>query len=207
MRKIKLLTVAIALFLCYNNTSAQRGGKGEGTVLIDAFYGFPNLWSTVIKTAYENTGEQLNIKIGSTGPFGAKAEYMVSDKMGMGIIFNYANSSYSWNEDSYDINNNPIVYNYKISLPRLRFLASFNFHFGDSESFDPFLVIAAGYSSFNAQATSNDPMFATETIKGLIPVAFRAGFGMRYFFSDNIGINFEIGLGGPAIQGGLSFKI
>ena len=205
MKKIYLLLVALFSLTIAN---AQKG-RGEGTILIDAFYGAPNLLSSYVKNAYNNNSTtQINdFKVTSTGPFGVKGEYMITDKIGLGLIFNYANTSVKWSEVGTNSNNVPTLYSYKVMVPRTRFLGSFNFHFGHSEKFDPFLIIGAGYAIYNAQSSSNDPKFTSEKVNGTFPVAIRAGFGTRYFFTDNVGVNFEIALGGPLLQFGLSFKI
>ena len=41
----------------------------------------------------------------------------------------------------------------------------------------------------------------------LIPIAFRAGVGVRYFFQNNIGIHAEMGLGGPVGIIGIAMKL
>ena len=55
---------------------------------------------------------------------------------------------------------------------------------------------------------SNDPDFVDDSASlTAIPVAGRIGLGMRYFFTDNIGINLGVGFGqGGILNGGLSFK-
>jgi hypothetical protein len=40
----------------------------------------------------------------------------------------------------------------------------------------------------------------------LLPFSMRLCTGIRYYFSDNIGANMELGLGGPLVSLGLSLK-
>jgi hypothetical protein len=54
----------------------------------------------------------------------------------------------------------------------------------------------------------HDPLcFSGGSISGLVPVGFKLGVIMRYFFTDNIGMNLGVGLGqGGLLNGGLSVK-
>ena len=206
--KIKFFVFAGLLLIngIFSNVKAQV--VEQGNIMVDVFYGFPNLWSKALKTAYDQTGSDVVMKSSAVGPFGCKIEYMMSDKIGLGLIVNYANSTVKWSENTVDLNNSPITYNYDISLPRFRIMPAFNLHFYPTDKLDPYWVIAAGYGSFNAKIKTNDPNFEETDIKGLIPIAFRTGIGTRYFFTDNIGANFEIGFsGGPLLQLGLSCKL
>ena len=53
---------------------------------------------------------------------------------------------------------------------------------------------------------SSDPnnSYSTSGAAFSIPLSVRVGLGMNYFFTENIGMNLEFGLGGPLIQGGLA---
>jgi hypothetical protein len=53
-----------------------------------------------------------------------------------------------------------------------------------------------------------DPFYEDDVkVKNLYPVAFRFALGGHYFFTDNVGIGMELGIGGGAIiNGGLAFK-
>lgn len=95
MRKVKFsIFAATGLFLLTIGTSAAQGVK-KGNVLVDAYYGFPNLYTTVFKTAYANSGSEEGLKIGGVGPLGVRAEYMVADKIGVGLDIGYNNSKVS----------------------------------------------------------------------------------------------------------------
>jgi hypothetical protein len=106
-----------------------------------------------------------------------------------------------------NVNNN--TYNYEVSVPRFRAMGKFNFHFAQSDVFDAYTAVGAGYSSWKTKITTNDPSYIDNTsLKNPIPIAFRLALGGRYFFTDNIGIGLEFGLGGGAlINGGIAFKM
>jgi hypothetical protein len=128
---------------------------------------------------------------------------MVSDKMGVGIDMNYV--SIKW-EDSYD-NGNGSTYTDQIVYTRMRFMPRFNIHFGSSDSFDGYFGVAAGYGAGKFEYSSTNPNYQTSSTPNLFPLAMRIAVGGRYYFTDNIGIHMELGIGGGAIiHGGLAFK-
>lgn len=205
MKKVNnLLYALIALFAATFITPVKAQVFETGDVLIEGYYGFPNLYTSVLKAAYVNDNSiQEDVKIGGIGPIGFRAEYMVTDKIGMGIDINYTNTYVSWSEDYTGIN-----YNYEISVPRFRAMGKFNFHFTDSDVFDAYGSVGAGYSSWKYKLDTNDPFYTDTEQSSLIPVAFRLAVGARYFFTDNVGANLEFGLGGGSIiHAGLSYKL
>jgi len=203
MKKCFLLLVFFSLAL--NMLNAQIVEKG--TKLIDVYYGWPNLLSNTVKTALTNQNS-VNIKVGSIGPIGGRLEFMASDKVGIGLEINYANTSVKWVENTTDDNGNNVVYNYEVSLSRARFLMCFNFHFGGSENFDAYWKLGAGYVSRSLEYKSNDPNFGDDRINlKFIPFAIRTGVGVRYFLAENFHLNAELGIGGgPLMTFGIGTK-
>ncbi|HBG71485.1 MAG: hypothetical protein A2W93_14635 [Bacteroidetes bacterium GWF2_43_63] len=184
-------TLFFVMILCMFGRFGYSQPVEEGNILIDASYGWPNLWTSVFKTAVTDS-YSTDVKVGSIGPLSAQFEYMVSDKIGFGLIFGYSNSSVSYK----DIDSG---YYYDLSVPRVRFMPKFSVHFGQSDVFDPYFLIAAGYGSHTYKYESDDPDYTGFEVAGISPIAFRLAFGGRYFFSDVIGAKFEIGLGGGGL--------
>lgn len=195
---IGALALACSIF-SVSQTKAQA--LDEGDMLINAYFGFPNLYSSVLKTAYANAG--TNEEVGGIGPIGLRGEFMATDRIGIGVDINYANTYIKWSDDFTGTN-----YNYEVAVPRLRAMARFNFHFGNSDVFDFYAGVGAGYSSFSATYDSNDPNWIYEEVSNPLPVAFRACVGSTYFFSDFLGASLELGLGGGALMNfGVSVKL
>ena len=203
-RSITLASLlTMVLFAQPNSVSAQA--VEEGNVLIDVYYGFPNLYGTVFKNAYANSGTEQDVKISSLGPIGLRGEYMVSDKIGVGLDIGFNNTKVTFTEfDSFD----NATYEYDYKTQKIGAMVTFNYHFlENSDNLDAYFMVGAGYGNRSYTFKSTDPNYTDETIDGLIPVASRIGVGMRYFFTDNIGANLAIGFGqGGLINGGLSFK-
>jgi len=212
MKKI-LINLTLALSMMMGTAKvADAQAVEQGNVIITAQYGFPNLWNLVIKAAYKDS-QYEGFKLTGFGPIGAQFEFMVTDKIGLGVKSNYSGTTISYTENGqiYDPNTGTYTsspYNYKLSFTRVRALGRMAIHFGNSDKFDGYFGIAAGYSSFNIKYTSNDPSYTGSTaLKNPVPVGFRLDVGGTYFFIPKMGVNFEIGLGGgPLINAGIATK-
>ncbi len=205
MKFLKTILVTVIVILFINSVSfAQKGQSssncvGQGTILIDAFWGFPYINGTLLRAAYSSDSIAMNRTIRNFGHFGGKVEFMVSDKIGLGFEFTYADAKIH-----YQSSNNLW---YTGGIKKYRILGKMNYHFATTSSIDPYLTWGAGYKS--TKVYDNYPGSGPAvTISGIVaPVAFRFGVGLRYFFTDAIGVNAEVGLGGPMMQAGVSFKL
>jgi hypothetical protein len=184
-----------------------------GNAIFTIQYGFPDLFKTVIQRAYDDVSQYDNLDIKGFGPIGLRAEYLVADKIGIGVLFNYTSTSVSYIENStfIDTNGNSVTspFDYTLKLSRLRILPRFAFHFGNSDKFDGYFGVAAGYFSSKLTYETNDPNASADDFNwnNLTPFAMRLDVGGNYFFTENIGLNFEIGLGGgPIVNAGLAIK-
>ena len=85
MKKSILRTLSVLLLfsaLGINNANAQV--VKEGTIIFDVYYGFPNLYTAVLKAEYVNNdlgSDYQNVDIGGIGPLGLRAEYLITDKI------------------------------------------------------------------------------------------------------------------------------
>jgi len=206
MKKLMLRTGAILLVMTFGMGLAQAQ---QGRVLIDGYFGFPNLWSSAVKRAVELDFSPEGLTTQSAGPFGGRVEYMFTDHMSAGVDFTYATTSLAFTTNGQDLNGNPATYSYSASLNRPRVLARFSYHLGNEPKFDPYFTVGMGYKGARLQIETDDPIFNEQdfTIPFNLPVAFRLGFGMRYMFTDYVGIHGEIGVGGALASGGLSFRL
>jgi outer membrane protein W len=196
----KSLSAVLLVILISSISFAQRNSSSgncvqKGTILIDAFYGLPYFNGALIKAAY--SADSLGATAHNYNQFGAKVEYMVSDKIGVGLEGTYALATV-------DYRGNNLHY-YTAGMSKVRVLAKVNYHFATSEHIDPYLTWGAGYKNTNIY--TNEPADVKKVSVNLVPVAFRVGIGMRYFFNDIVGVNAEVGLGGPMVQAGVSFKL
>ncbi len=198
MKKI-LSIIALSLL----GTSSFGQAVEEGNVIIDAYYGFPNLYTSVFKATYANSGTEIGLKIGGLGPLGGRVEYMLADKIGLGVDVGLNSSFVRYQEES-----GSETYDYDFLTSKFGVMATFNWHFVESsDNLDAYAMFGAGYGNRSFTFTSTDPDYIESSIESLIPVAMRIGAGMRYFFTDNIGVNLALGFGqGGLVNAGISAK-
>ncbi len=202
MKNLKTILFTVTTLLLFNsNLFAQKdrssGGNcvQQGTILIDAFYGFPYWNGTILKSEYSGTSYD-NTAVRNYNHVGGKVEFMINDHIGIGLEGTFARATVNYQRSN-------LKY-YTGGIDKLRILGKFNFHFATSANFDPYCTAGIGYK--NTKVYDNEPGPEPDLGLNIVPVAFRMGVGVRYFFSDAIGINAEVGLGGPLMQAGLSLK-
>lgn len=202
MKKVKLSIVASLAILLTSFSFSQ--GVEKGNVIIDPYYGGPNFG--------KKFAESFDLKDGASvsgiGPCGLRFEYMVADKFGLGFDFIYNSFSVKGTADSLRTDGTVYqTYDVKATAARYRFQARFNYHFVQEDNVDAYVGFGAGTNIRVGSVKTDFPNYDDEAVSGaLIPVSFRIALGMRYYFTNNIGINAEIGLGGPVMSAGLSFK-
>ncbi len=205
--------VAMAMIAAGFNQTSFAQAVEEENIIIEGYYGFPNLYTATFKAAYANSGSELDLTAGGAGPLGLRVEYMVTDKIGLGLDFGFSSSSINYNEVTTIVNPTTgnldnVTYAYDFSTKKIGALVCFNYHFLDNDEFDLFSTVGIGYSNRSFDFTSTDPNYVPVSVSRLVPVGFKAGLGMRYFFTDNIGANLQLGFGhGGLVNAGLSIKL
>jgi hypothetical protein len=199
MKKIYYLT-AVLFVLSFSGLTAQIE---KGNIIIDTYYGAPNLITGLLKSAVSGSNS-TNVSVGSLGPLGARVLYMVGERVDLGLDVNYANSSVTGIGTN---SNTGLPYSYTVSLPRVRVMGAFDYHIALTENFNFYYMVHVGYGNWSYNTSSSDPTYVPSKITYSIPIAFRTGVGARYYFTKNIGLNADFGFfGGGLIQGGVSAK-
>lgn len=207
MKKV-LLTMIGALLVA---SSSFSQGVEQGNLIIDPYYGFPNFGKSLTEQLSEGVDE---VNVSGYGPAGIRIEYMVGDRFGVGVdaIFNgfsvsgtSTDSTFNAGTGTYDAT----TYSVRSTARRVRIQARFNYHFDISNpDLDGYIGFGAGSNNrFYKYYENGSQIEDGSTTLTLFPVSFRFCSGMRYYFTDNIGMNLEIGIGGPVVSGGVSIKI
>lgn len=208
--KIKCFIATALFFVLTSVMTAQTGDKcvSQGKFIIDGYYGYPYVVGKVLKNISDDDDIEIS-RVVNTNHIGGKLEFMVNDVIGLGAEYTFArvtnhikNLDYNNDLGQYKIVNG----SFKETLTKQRILFRMSIHFGTSESVDPYVSFGAGYKQtiYRNNFPSDYPI--NDVNINLIPISFRAGIGMRWFFTEHVGLNIEGGIGGPAIQGGLSVK-
>lgn len=195
---------------------AQKGNDGsekcigEGKFIVDGYYGYPYVMGSLIKDYYgSNNGNLGDEKVVNYNHMGGKFEYLINDMVGMGIDYTYAKALYTYTDSYYTTVNGQSTIKYDRfteSLTKQRFLLRVNVHFATTAELDPYATAGVGYKQTIFKTNNPNNYNYDLSFYNAFPVAFRLGAGLRWFFTDNIGVNVEAGIGGPAVQGGVCLK-
>lgn len=218
--KKNIITFLSVLTFTTSAFQANSQANTTGSIIIDPYYGFPNFGKSFYKSI-ETSDKTSNFKASGIGPLGLRAEYLISDKIGIGFDFIYNSNRITYTSvdttTTYDENFDPIyevkTSEYERLMNRIRVHARINFHFDISNpNLDGYFGIGAGtnnrFRKFWIDGAVDTDESTTDISKiTLMPVSMRICTGLRYYFTPNIGANMEIGLGGPLLSAGLSVKI
>jgi hypothetical protein len=212
----RTLLSLILILITVNISKSQVYEKGN--VVIDGYYGFPNLMFYKWNSSTSKYEEYSDARSTSIGPIGGRVEYLLGKKIGIGLDGSFAYTIINYDfEDSYSNN----LESYKLTVARFRFIPRFNLHFGNHSKADPYISGGIGYYYRKIVFSPNNPAegyYNPYTFRPfgpnwpfdnalLLPIAFTAKFGFRYFLNDKIGLGAEVGLGGPAITFGITAKL
>jgi len=175
----------------------------QGTILVDAYYGMPNLYKSAFQSLV-SAADATNVQSGGIGPLGVRAEWLAAEKFGVGIDVCYSDAYVT--EDA--MGSDGMMYSYEIRSPKIGIMATMNYHFVTTETVDFYFIAGGGYKNRTLTSTTDDPNYTSDSIDlSVLNVAARIGVGARIFFTENIGINLGVGFGqGSIFNGGLSLK-
>lgn len=202
--KIKIYALMLLIFGMFNAPTVLAQPVRNGDATFDLHYGVGSISRAFVKAV----AEEVNGKFNSFGAMGLRFEYMLSDNIGLGFEGNYLKHRAQWQEQYTDFDGQTVTSRAEYSAQRIRFMPRFNYHFGMGDNLDSFVGLSAGYLSLIRNYVYSDPAYVPESVSSAIPLAMRISYGMRYFFTDNLGANLEFGIGGGnMIHFGFSFKL
>ncbi len=212
MKNIFLCFLALAIVsLTHAQSQTQESPKNavpKGKNIVNLYYGV-----SIVGAFYKSVASQaaIDVKTKTIGPVGLVYEHMVTDKIGIGAEFGYTNVYVGYNESqTYFTSGGASVtdnYLYEYNFNTIRAMFRANFHFAESDKFDAYGLVSAGYRHTTFSFKTSDPYYTgSVSITSPIPVGLKPGIGFRYFFTDVVGLNIELALGTPLMCGGLSFK-
>ena len=223
----KILLIAGFGFIMSSSLFAQA--VMQGNIITDLYIGGPNMknmntyndpeLSFVDGLVPFYTDEMVDGTFKTLGgllSYGGRVEYLVSDKFGIGADVNWmkvgfeaqvADSLYSTQTMQYD---SVSIYNVGKTKSTTRAMVRLTYHFIQNDKVDAYTAFAGGLKMVNRVITNDSPYGSSEPALGsdaLVPVSLRIAIGTRIYFTENIGMNLELGLlGGSILQGGISVK-
>lgn len=219
MKKLLLAIIAISAMNLTPKKAAAQENQGDLVVTGGVGYSLAmGLFKGVINTALTSS----NLKKATATPIiNGMVDYAITDKFSLGGAYSYNN--FVW-QDSY----NSVTYQYdsttgavidssvttqsgKVKLTRQNFGVRPLFHFGNGADFDMYAGARVGFSYWNASyEVQQDGQTSASGIspKGSV-FTVQALFGIRKYFNEHVGLNFEFGIGNSPyfLAGGLNFRI
>jgi hypothetical protein len=198
--KNKLFLVLILSAFVFN----AQAQKSEGSSVATVGLGY-SLFNNIIKAALE-TDEEIDVK--SVPTIALTFDHALTDNFSIGLAAAYQNVSAEFTNTYFDDNSNSQTETAKTTLSRINIAIRPLFHYGKSDKLDMYSGLRVGYLFRNVTVESDDPngvyleeFDGNRFALGLVP------FGMRYFFSDNLGINMDLQIGTPyVVSGGIAFQ-
>jgi hypothetical protein len=182
---------------------------GDGVVELGL--GFPNFQPSTFSGISFHTGFDTDQgESRSIGQIIFKGEYMLADNMGVTSSFNYG---YFYNRDvatfqEFDSETNQWIdrsYYYESRVHKIRFAVGINLHVLQTNRVDSWFGVQAGTKKAWGNLNTNDPdntMFSVF----VFPYAFRVHYGLRMFFKEYLAAYMELGIGGPIVNMGMTYK-
>jgi hypothetical protein len=206
MRIFKFLFGVIISF----NTFSQS--LFVGNHVIEPYIGFPNVTKYVPMLALSQEPENITSYVGLP-PSGLRYSYMLTDDISFGVDVIFDRSKKDFVSTDTVFQNGGWEYNSYSGeriQTRLRLQGRLNFHLPITQP-NADSYIGLGFGTNNRWIKDYKNGVLNRELKGsnaaLIPFSMRVCYGYRYFFTYKLGIVGEIGIGGPLLSFGLSYKI
>jgi opacity protein-like surface antigen len=185
IRFICLLAVAGSISLL------QAQALHKGNVAFDTYVGGPNLSTGILRIIVDEIVDSPDLTAKGLGPFGARGQFMATDRLGVGLDFWYARSTISYTTTELDSALGIPVDTFSVRMDnvRPRIIVRVDYHFGDNDKFDPYVAVGLGANLARFKFTTEDPYFDKNSfsLPGIIPVAYRVAFGTKFYFIPNLG--------------------
>ncbi|WP_066759303.1 hypothetical protein [Crocinitomix algicola] len=206
-----LFVLFVSIFCCVPKVNAQVLEAKD--LVLELNIGYPNIKPVLGNLggiSHGGFGSVLNEKSRGIGQFTVKSEFLMSDRIGFIASLNYR-YFYEFAQREYDIYDGDTDtwsvgrYDYESKWHYFRWLFGFNFHLLRTDRLDTYLGILGGGNFSLSSFYSNDPN-ASQQEGFKLPLNARVHYGLRYFIDDNWAVNVEFGLGGPLVNGGVTYK-
>lgn len=178
---------------CTSPDSLNGPAARKGDILVTAGYGTPSIIRLFLKLKIgrEDKG------VAGYGPIIFKTEYMITNRIGVGLNAGYNYSRVYWMDDGYDPaikGNRP--YEYGVKASELSASLRCNYHFKFFKRIDTYAGIGAGYGLLNFKYYTLAPLNKFDYgIDFPRPYKIEMTCGARYHLARRVGFYTEIGLG------------
>jgi hypothetical protein len=189
-----------------------------GNHIIEPYLGIPNMARLTDGASFFNINGASSGKVTKfrgLAPSGLRYSYMISEDVSFGfdLIYNYSNVTSTTTDTLYNGITGQWEYQSATAQDitrRLRFQARVNFHIQTSQP-ESDSYFGLGIGTNNRWITKYNNGIFQDKLKGsetsLLPFSMRICYGYRHYFGYNWGIMGEVGIGGPLLSFGVSYKM
>ena len=206
---MRIFKILFGVLLSFNASSQSLF---VGNHVIEPYIGFPNVTKYIPMLALSQEPENVTSYVGLP-PSGFRYSYMLTDDISFGVdvIFDRSRKQFVSTDTVFQNGGWEFLsYEGQRTQTRLRLQARMNFHLPISQP-NADSYIGLGFGSNNRWVKDYKNGVLDRELKGadaiLIPFSMRVCYGYRYYFNYNLGIVGEIGIGGPLLSFGLSYKL
>lgn len=195
--------------------AALSQANTKWNMISDPYYGMPTFSNYYIHRATRDVTGMENKQVSGLGPTGLRTEFMVNNWLGLGAdaMYNQAQATFDRTEIDGYVGGLPIynVHHYELTLNRTRIQARINFHIPvKSKRLDWYGGLAFGSNAMKTTLKRDGQK--TDNVDDVQPrfhylsISARTSLGFRYYPTKFVGINFELGIGGPIFTTGVSTR-
>lgn len=203
MKKI-LLCLIVSGMLFSNAINAQRE---QNQIVVSTGLGY-SIGQAILKGLLNTT-----LEVGGTNTVKAipiinvMADYGITENFSLGVAYSF--NKFSWSDSNIDTSG--LITSVEASAARHNIGVRPLFHFGNNEKVDLYTGARLGTSIWKVSGGVSDSQGNSAGASTSIPLGVmtvQALFGVRAYFTEVIGANFEIGIGNAPyfVAGGVSFK-
>ena len=156
------------------------------------------LGRSIFSTASWNTYQTIpGFRSTFLQPITLKAEYAITDEIGLGFSTVYSAATAKWDDNTYS---------YESSYNKLSITPRLNIHFLRKKVVDMYIGGGIGYKTGEYRFKSTDPAFSPSSSLGVIPISLEASLGIRTYITSDLGAFAEFGVGHGYLQFGVVYK-
>ena len=199
MKKISLITITV--FVMFSIATKVNAQHEKGEIQIDLYHGLPPHTGIIFK-AISSASADETVEVKTLGNLGLRFQYYLAPNFALGVDANYTSRSAEFVESS-------TGYEEKIQQTVIRAMVRTSWEFLKAGGFEMNWNNSIGYRAAGWDWTDTDPNGTiNDDWSGGAKIAFRSALGFRYMFTENIGLNLEVGvLGGSFLNGGLTIGL
>ena len=164
----------------------------KGNIMLTAGYGVPSALRIYLRR--EEAGKDLTVD--GIGPLMAKLEYCLFKKFTIGVSGTYAKNDVHWIQDAKNSLGDFEPFRHGVIVTEAALGLRLNYYFLNRAKWNMYGGLGAGRGYANAETYTEAPkdkVYINHTFPS--PYHFEGTVGGRYFFTKNIGLYAELGIG------------